>query len=445
MPFAVAIEREEREGGGEPGRDARIGGGVRAQVPEQRVEVPALRVADRAERVPAAADGRRVLPSLLQQVLAQPARVELPLVAPEQGVAAEEADDLRADPARIDEPPRVADAASRAVQRSFQAAHHIVGRVEVRDARILHLPVNLAGTGWAHVNALRRKGVDARLLVFWPQKWRPDEYDINLDLPRQGLLRQQLVQWRALAKYLPQTDLFHFYFGKTLVPKSLNLPVLKAARKKSVMHFLGDDIRWKSLDQLAYRKRFDATIVGSYAATRWVPDATAVVPPGLDLRLYEPVPAVERDRPLVVHAPSDLEKKGTSFVVEACKQLPVDLDVVHGVPHDAAVERFKRADIVVDQLHYLWHGVFAIESMAYGKPVVTHLDPDAVRRTEEAFGLKVPIVPATKDDLVEKLRPLVESFELRQRLGEEGRAYVEQIHDLEKVADRFIEIYAGLL
>jgi len=238
--------------------------------------------------------------------------------------------------------------------------------------------VNLAGTGWAHVNALRRKGVDAKLLVFWPQKWRPEEYDINLDLPRSGFLRQQAVQWRALARYLPQTDIFHFYFGKTLVPKSLNMPILRAARKKSVMHFLGDDIRGKRLDELEYRKKFDAWIVGSYAATRWVPDATAVIPPGLDLRDYEAMPAVERERPLVVHAPSDPEKKGTRHVVEACAQLPVDLDVVHGVPHDEAVERFKRADIVVDQLHYLWHGVFAIESMAYGKPVVTHLDPEAV-------------------------------------------------------------------
>jgi glycosyltransferase involved in cell wall biosynthesis len=316
--------------------------------------------------------------------------------------------------------------------------------VDVLDARILHLPVNLAGTGWAHVNALRRKGVDARLLVFWPQRWRPDEYDINLDLPRHGLLRQQVVQWRALARYLPQADIFHFYFGKTLVPKSLNVPILRAARKRSVMHFLGDDIRGKRPDELEYRKKFDAWIVGSYAATRWVPDAL-VIPPGLDLRNYEPVAPVERERPLVVHAPSDLEKKGTRFVVEACRQLPVDLDVVHGVPHEEAVERFKRADIVVDQMHYLWHGVFAIESMAYGKPVVTHLDPEAVAQTEEAFGLKVPIVAATKDDLVEKLRPLVESFELRKRLGDEGRAYVEQVHDLEKVADRFIDIYRSIL
>jgi glycosyltransferase involved in cell wall biosynthesis len=57
----------------------------------------------------------------------------------------------------------------------------------------------------------------------------------------------------------------------------------------------------------------------------------------------------------------------------------------------------------------------------------------------------VPIVAATKDDLVEKLRPLVESFELRKRLGEEGRTYVERVHNLDKVADRLIEIYRSIL
>jgi len=309
--------------------------------------------------------------------------------------------------------------------------------------RVLHLPVNLAGTGWAHVRALRRQGVDARLLVFWPQRWRPDEYDIDLDLPRRGLARQQLVQWRALARYLPETDIFHFYFGKTLVPKSLQIPILRATRKKSVMHFLGADIRGKPLAELEYRKRFDTWIVGSYAATRWVPDAQ-VVPVGIDLREYDPVPPVERERPLVVHAPSDPEKKGTRHVVEACERLGVDLDVVHGVQNAEARERYKRADIVVDQMHYLWHGIFAIEGMALGKPVVTHLDEEAVEKTERGFGVKVPIVRAGPDDLVEKLRPLVESFELRKRLGEQGRAYVEQVHDIDKIASRLIEIYRSL-
>jgi hypothetical protein len=311
------------------------------------------------------------------------------------------------------------------------------------DARVLHCPVNLAGTGWSNVRALRRNGVDARLLVFRPQPWRPGEQDESLDLAGKSLARRQLVQWRALARYLPKTDIFHFYFGQTLVPKTFQFPILRATGKRCVMHFLGDDIRGKTPEELAYGRRADRQIVGSYAATRWVPEAV-VVPPGLDLSEYEPVPAVERERPLVVHAPSNLEKKGTRFVVEACEHLPVDLDVVHGVPHEEAVERFKRADIVVDQMHYLWHGVFAIESMAYGKPVVTSLDETAVRQTEEAFGVEVPIVAATPETLVERLRPLVESFEERRRLGEAGRAYVEHVHDIDKLADRLIDVYESL-
>jgi glycosyltransferase involved in cell wall biosynthesis len=304
--------------------------------------------------------------------------------------------------------------------------------------------VNLAGTGWSNVRALRRKGVDATLLVFRPQRWRPDEYDVTLEIPRgAGLLRSQLKQWRALARWLPRTDVFHFYFGHTLVPKVAMVPIMRATRKKSVMHFLGDDIRGKSPDELAYGKRFDRQIVGSYAATRWVPEAT-VVPPGLDLTEYRPVAPVERERPVVVHAPSHLEKKGTKYVVEACEQLPVELDVVHGVPNAEARARYQRADIVVDQMHYLWHGVFTIEAMAYGKPVVTHLDETAVRQTEEAFGVDVPIVRATPDTLVDALRRLVESFEERRRLGDAGRAYVERVHDIDKVADRLIEIYKSL-
>ena len=309
--------------------------------------------------------------------------------------------------------------------------------------RVLHCPLNLAGTGWTNVRALRRKSVDARLVVFRAQRWRPDEYDVNLNRPDKGLLRQQLIQWRALARFLPQTDVFHFYFGITLVPKSVQFPILRTARKKSVIHWLGADIREQTPEQIAYGRRADAQVVGSYSARRWVPEAE-VIPPGLDLSAYAPVPPVARERVRVVHAPSNREKKGTEHVVAACKELPVELDVVHGVPNREARERYRRADIAVDQLLRDWHGVFAIESMALGKPVVTSLDAEAVRQTEEAFGVELPIVPATKEDLVDKLRPLVESFDERRRLGEAGRAYVERVHDADRLADRWIELYSRL-
>jgi glycosyltransferase involved in cell wall biosynthesis len=310
--------------------------------------------------------------------------------------------------------------------------------------RVTHCPVNLAGVGWTNVQALRRRGVEARLVVFNTQPFRPDQADWNLNRPRSGLLRQQAIQWRAFATLLPKTDIFHFYFGLTLVPKRLQFPILKATRRKSLFHFLGADIRERPKEQLMYGLKADARVVGSFAALRFIPYEAEVLPPGIDLTRYEPVPPVERERVRIVHAPSSLEKKGTQYVVEACKQLPVDLDVVHGVRNEEALERYKQADIVVDQVLRDWHGILSIEGMALGKPVATSLDEGAVRATEEHFGRKVPIVPATKDDLVEKLRPLVDSFAERKRLGEAGRAYVEEVHDVERMTDRLLDIYARL-
>jgi glycosyltransferase involved in cell wall biosynthesis len=218
---------------------------------------------------------------------------------------------------------------------------------------------------------------------------------------------------------------------------------LRALGKKSVLHFLGSDIRGKSPEQLAWAQRAGARVVGSYDAIRWVPDAH-VIPPGIDVRGIEPAPPGNSERPIVVHAPSSRTRKGTEDVVAACADLGVDLEIVEGLDHREAFERYRRADVIVDQLNAGWYGVFAIEAMALGKPVVTFLHEDAVRRTQEAFGLEVPIVNATKKTLVETLRPLVASAEERARIGAASRAYVEEVHDLERMTDRLLALYAGL-
>jgi glycosyltransferase involved in cell wall biosynthesis len=308
--------------------------------------------------------------------------------------------------------------------------------------RVTHAPVNMAGIAYKNVEALKRRGVDARLVVFKPQPFRPTEFDVNLNRP-DGFLRAQLTQWHALASLLPKTDIFHFYFGLTLVPRRLQFPILRATGRKAVFHFVGSDIRGKTPEQLAYAQQADARVVGSYDAIRWVPDAD-VIPPGIDLNRYTPSPGRSDGRPLVVHAPSRKASKGTEFVEAACAQLPVDLDVIHGVTHDEAVERYKRADIVVDQLNAGWYGLFAIEAMALGKPVVTFLHDEAVRRTEDAFGVSVPIANATKETLVDVLRPLVDDADERRRRAELSRAYVEAVHDDEKIADRLLALYARL-
>ena len=316
-------------------------------------------------------------------------------------------------------------------------------RPDGKPLRVTFCPVNTAGVPWTTAQALRGRGVDARLVVFNRYALHP-EADGSLDLEG-GLIRRQGRQWRELRHLLPQTDIFHFVFGLTLVPQSLQFPILRAYGKRSVFHYLGSDIRGKTPEQLKFGKKADGEIVGSYDAIRWVPEAT-VIPPGIDVRSIVPSPPVRHDRPVVVHAPSSRERKGTARVVEACAGLDVDLQIVEGLHHAEAFERYRNADIIVDQLHAGWYGLFAIECMALGKPVVTFLHDEAVRRTEEAYEIPVPIVNASPEDLHHRIAELVAlGPEGRAELGARSRAYVERVHDLERVTDRLLDLYAAVL
>jgi len=231
---------------------------------------------------------------------------------------------------------------------------------------------------------LRRRGVDAQLVVFERYKLH-HEADWSLDR-KGGLVRKQLTQWRAFMKLLPRYDIFHFYSSVTMVPKSVQFRILHALGKKGIYHYLGSDIRGKTREQLAYGLAADAEIVGSYDAIRWVPHADVVLP-GVEVSRIEPAIPGDRRRPVILHAPSSRRRKGTEHVIAACEGLDADLEIVEGLPHEEAFARFRNADIVIDQLNAGWYGVFAIECLALGKPIVTFLHDEAVRRTEEAYGV----------------------------------------------------------
>jgi hypothetical protein len=290
------------------------------------------------------------------------------------------------------------------------------------------------------VEALRRKGVDARLVVFNTQPAHPEADEA---LPQSPAWRRQALQLRALARLLPRTDVFHFYFGLTLVPKALQFPILKLGRKKSVFHFVGSDIRGKSPEELAYGRRADMQIVGSYDAARWVPEAE-VVPPGIDLRGIEPAPPRAEGPLRVAHAALSRSRKGTELIVAASAEAGLELDVIENVRHDEVGARLARADIVVDQLNSGWYGLFAIEAMAHGKPVLGYIHEEAAAHTADAFGVALPIVRTTKQTLADDLSRLAASAGDRRAKSQQSRAYVERVHDADRMADRLIDIYSRL-
>ena len=161
------------------------------------------------------------------------------------------------------------------------------------------------------------------------------------------------------------------------MPKSLQFPILRARRKKSVFHFLGSDIRGKSPEELAYAARAGAQVVGSYDAIRWVPDAE-VIPPGIDLRAFEPAspPSDRRDR----RRPRAVEPAAQGHGARDRRVRAARRRARHrrGPAPRRGARALRRADIVVDQLNAGWYGLFAIEAMALGKPVLTFLHDEAV-------------------------------------------------------------------
>jgi glycosyltransferase involved in cell wall biosynthesis len=88
-----------------------------------------------------------------------------------------------------------------------------------------------------------------------------------------------------------------------------------------------------------------------------------------------------------------------------------------------------------------WYGVFALETMALGKPVLGYIRPDNADRLEASRAVRPPIVSVTADTLAGELENLVMDPGRRHDLGRLSRAFVEQIHDIDASAEQVIAIY----
>ncbi len=87
--------------------------------------------------------------------------------------------------------------------------------------------------------------------------------------------------------------------------------------------------------------------------------------------------------PIICHAPNHRHVKGTQFLLDALGILrevgfQFELRVVERVARPEAIELYKTSDIIADQFIMGAYGVFALECLALGKPVMTYLDHDAL-------------------------------------------------------------------
>ena len=165
----------------------------------------------------------------------------------------------------------------------------------------------------------------------------------------------------------------------------------------------------------------------------------------VDTELWVPREASpERGETVVVHAPNHRQLKGTDAVIAAVEHLrregqAVRLELLEGQSNEEVRNTIRSADIAVDQL-LTGYGLFAVEAMAAGLPVISNLRwmPDAMR---SASSLKVvPIVDADASDVTARLCELVVDRNLRRRLGAESRRFALEYHSYEATSRVWVAI-----
>ena len=323
--------------------------------------------------------------------------------------------------------------------------------------RVLHAPINIANQMTALTRGLRAIGVDATACEF-ERTWLGYPVDRCLHLEEAPTRVHRWVrQLRFLLWALPRFDVFHLHFGESLLPHNRDLFALRRRGKRVLMHYWGSDVRPRSRSVLgrteprrARRLRRVATdvrtaLVGDAELASYVQPffaEVATVRQAIELDAYAPAPPREETTvPLVVHAPSRAMLKGTPAVLAAVEQLRqrhrFEFQLVENTPHQQALETYRRADVIVDQLTIGTHGLFAVEAMALAKPTICYLDP----QWRGGYPAELPLVSATEQTIADVLAELLGDARRRRQLGDAGRAYVERHHDARVVARGLLELY----
>jgi hypothetical protein len=289
-----------------------------------------------------------------------------------------------------------------------------------------------------------------------------------------------LIPWAVFLWAAVRYDIFQFYFDggflNRTIGKRLEMPLLKLLGKKIIVSAYGGDVRVQRITQALgpYNCCMDCTQqrvacicdedlarrnlmhVHRYAdITLSMGDMIEYTPGSrndgfywaIDLKKWPFVGVSLTSHPVkVVHAPNHAQFKGTRFLTDVVRLLqqegyPVELVLVQGMDNEEAMEMYKQADIIADQFLIGWHGNFAVEGMALGKPVIAYI------RKPEAYlphGLECPIVSANPDTLKQALVTLIQDPYRRYELGIKGRRYVEQVFSLERVGERMDKLYRRL-
>ncbi|EDP94224.1 glycosyltransferase [Kordia algicida OT-1] len=137
-------------------------------------------------------------------------------------------------------------------------------------------------------------------------------------------------------------------------------------------------------------------------------------------------------------------KKGNDLIEKALKIVEekypnrVSVKTAYSLPYDEYIKVYDEAHIIMDQLYGYDQGYNALEAMAKGKVVFSGAENDFLAFYKLEKTVLINATPSV-DDLVTKLSHLIENPEELIDIGKNARAFVEEFHEYESVAEQYLE------
>lgn len=372
-----------------------------------------------------------------------------------------------------------------------------------RMIRVLHMPVGSGRQAWGLSRAERELGLKSDFVAF-------ESFYVKLPCDRllfeegDGILTQEIKRWRFFLESVFKYDVFHFHFGQkffvlnprpfkagdgltarilrfaywtySLIVGRLDLWVLCLFGKKMFMTYHGDDVRQGDLSRKLFpihfvrevgpdyyddysdaRKRRNAKIFARFCRQVYVvtPDLLPMSTPGTQLLRHTGVDPrdwqvsnVSNRIPLVIHAPTHREVKGTKYILEAVESLKqrgleFEFKLVERMSNDEAKRWYAKADLVIDQLFLGWYGVLALECMAMGKPVICYIRDSDADFVWPNLAQENPVISASPENIERVLAACLTDMESTHSIGVRSRAFVEKWYRPIDIARPVIERYVN--
>ncbi|KYC87142.1 transferase [Heyndrickxia sporothermodurans] len=312
---------------------------------------------------------------------------------------------------------------------------------------------------------LKRLGISSHTLNYYPY-YLNYVSDYEWSLIGQRSTPTINTQLRKLTEeFLLNYDVFHFHWGTSLTLDWSDIPILKASEKEIVMQHWGSDVRLiseaKKLNPYALVKNANEDLIKwnlqklsqqikhcvvfdmeLYHYVKDYYENVSVIPAMVDMDQYQPsVNEKKKNKLLIAHAPTSPYIKGTQYILKAIESLKdqynFDFITVQGKSHEEAIQIYREADLIIDQLHIGSYGLFAIETMAMSKPVICWISD----YMKENYPKDLPIIIANPDTIKDCIENALKNLDMLPEIGKRGRAYVEKNHDMVKNSKQMLSLY----